>query len=91
MGHQIRPALYQSSLRYGSPEHHATVYLYLLYRQRDWSSAGGGFWDIGDKDVRVDADQLQISGNYIIWDTPLDEDQLDNLPEYNRDEVSIAY
>ena len=51
----------------------------------------GGFWDIGDKDVQVDADQLRISGNYIVWDTALEEDQLDNLPEYSGDELSGAY
>lgn len=51
----------------------------------------GGFWDIGDKDVRVSAEDLRISGDYIVWDTPLNEEQLDNLPEYDRDELSVAY
>lgn len=51
----------------------------------------GGFWDIGDKDVKVDATELQVSGDYIVWDTRLDEDQLDDLPEYEGDEVSAAY
>lgn len=51
----------------------------------------GGFWDIGDKDVKVDASELRLSGDYIVWDTVLEEDQLDDLPEYQGNEVSAAY
>ena len=48
----------------------------------------GGFWDIGDKDVRVEAEDLSISGEYIVWETTLNEEQLDDLPQYDGDELS---
>ena len=49
----------------------------------------GGFMGIGDKDVLVDARQLQTKGNRILWDTPLDENRLDNMQEYKEsDEYS---
>ncbi|WP_020210272.1 PRC-barrel domain-containing protein [Gilvimarinus chinensis] len=51
----------------------------------------GGFIGIGDKDVLVDARQLKAEGNQIVWDTPMSEDQLDNLPEYRAEQYSVNY
>ncbi len=51
----------------------------------------GGFIGIGDKDVLVDARQLKAEGNQIVWDTPMSEDQLDNLPEYREEQYSVNY
>lgn len=51
----------------------------------------GGFIGIGDKDVLVDARQFKAEGNQIVWDTPMSEDQLDNMPEYNEEQYSVNY
>ncbi|MDO3382948.1 PRC-barrel domain-containing protein [Gilvimarinus algae] len=50
----------------------------------------GGFANIGDKDVLVDARQLRLQGNQLLWDTPLDENMLDNMPEYDEDKYSAV-
>ncbi|MBU2887880.1 PRC-barrel domain-containing protein [Gilvimarinus agarilyticus] len=48
----------------------------------------GGFMGIGDKDVVVDARELRIDVDHVVWNTPLTEHRLDNLPEYSEDEHS---
>ncbi|WP_052480948.1 PRC-barrel domain-containing protein [Gilvimarinus agarilyticus] len=44
----------------------------------------GGLLGIGDKEVLVDADNLQVTGNKVVWNTPMDKDAIDNLPEYKE-------
>ena len=44
----------------------------------------GGLLGIGDKDVLVDADNLQVTGNKVVWNTPMDKEAIDNLPEYKE-------
>jgi sporulation protein YlmC with PRC-barrel domain len=49
----------------------------------------GGFMGIGDKEVLVDAKSLQVTGNKVVWNTPMDKEAIDNLPEYKEgDKVS---
>lgn len=50
----------------------------------------GGFWGIGDKDVFVPADEVQVSGDYVVWETYLDEDTLEDMPHYQLEEYSIV-
>lgn len=49
----------------------------------------GGFWDIGDKDVYANAAEVRVSGDQLVWETTLDEESLEELPEYEAPEVSI--
>lgn len=49
----------------------------------------GGFWDIGDKDVYANAAEIRVSGDQLVWETTLDEESLEELPEYETPEVSI--
>lgn len=44
----------------------------------------GGVFGIGDKEILVDAESLQVSGNKVVWNTPMDKDAVDNLPEYKE-------
>lgn len=47
----------------------------------------GGFWDVGDKEVFVPADELKAYGDRIIWET-FDEDRVGDMPEYEAGEYS---
>ncbi len=52
----------------------------------------GGIAGIGDKDVLVDAREFSVEGDKLVWNTPLTEDQLDNLPEYSdAEKYSVNY
>ncbi|UTF61444.1 PRC-barrel domain-containing protein [Gilvimarinus sp. DA14] len=51
----------------------------------------GGFIGIGDKEVLVDARQFKAEGNQIVWNTPMSEDQLDNMPEYREEQYSLGH
>lgn len=48
----------------------------------------GGFWDIGDKDVYANASEIRVSGDELVWETTLDEESLEELPEYEAPTVS---
>lgn len=50
----------------------------------------GGFWDIGDKDIYVDLDDVAMRADQVIWETMVGEEELQDLPEYNeKDYVSV--
>lgn len=50
----------------------------------------GGFWNIGDKEIYVDLDDVAIRADQVIWETMASEEELENLPEYNeKDYVSM--
>lgn len=48
----------------------------------------GGFWDIGDKNIFVPLDELHAAGEYVVWRTNLDEQELQNIPQYQLDEYT---
>jgi sporulation protein YlmC with PRC-barrel domain len=49
----------------------------------------GGFMGLGDKEVLVEAEGLLFTGDKVVWNTPVNKDLLDNMPEYQgRDKVS---
>ena len=44
----------------------------------------GGILGIGDKEILVDAESLQVIDNKVVWNTPMDKKAVDNLPEYQE-------
>lgn len=50
----------------------------------------GGFWGMGENDVFVPANELRAYGGKLIWETFLDEDQLEELPQYQDETYSAA-
>lgn len=46
----------------------------------------GGFWDIGNKNIFVPADEVHVAGDYIVWQTDLDEQALEAIPHYQLEE-----
>lgn len=49
----------------------------------------GGFWGLGEKDVFVPVNEVRAAGDRIVWETFLDEDQLDDMPQYEAQEYSV--
>lgn len=50
----------------------------------------GGFWGIGEKNVFVPAEEVRAAGDYIVWETFLDEDALEDMPQYQLEEYSAV-
>lgn len=48
----------------------------------------GGFWGIGEKDVFVPVEEVRAAGEYIVWETFLDEEALEDMPQYQLEEYS---
>ncbi|WP_049723743.1 PRC-barrel domain-containing protein [Gilvimarinus polysaccharolyticus] len=44
----------------------------------------GGILGVGDKEVLIGAESLQLVGNKVVWNTPMGKDAIDNLPEYQE-------
>lgn len=51
----------------------------------------GGFWDVGNKDIFVPVDQVKRSGEEIIWETDLTEEDLEDIPLHKTQSISTLH